>query len=155
MVQKSKMTIQEFAEKCNTKEATVVNWLEKGYVPGTTKVDGVFRIPQSARKPYTKNRAKKGSAILKSIVRACDLRLGICAAIYKIPEAEFSGYIETLVHSQLISAYQDDGITYYNVTDKGADWLKQPFKKTDWLSLIGTGASVVSAVSATIPFIVK
>ena len=41
------------------------------------------------------------------------------------------------------------------LNDKGADWLKQPFKKTDWLSLIGTGASVVSAVSATIPFIVK
>ena len=149
------MTIQEFAVKCGTKEATVVNWLEKGYVPGAAKVDGAFRIPQSARKPYTKNRAKKGSAILKSIVRACDLRLGICAAVYKIPEAEFSGYIETLVHSQLISAYQDDGITYYNVTDKGVDWLKQPFKKTDWLSLLSTGASVVSAVSTAIPLIVK
>lgn len=149
------MTVQEFAIKCGTKEATVVNWLEKGYVPGTTKVDGTFRIPQSARKPYTKNRAKTGSAILKSMVKACDLRFGICAAVYKIPEAEFSGYIETLVHSQLISTYQDDGITYYNVTDKGADWLKNQSRKEEWISLIGTGASVVSAVSAAIPLIAK
>lgn len=149
------MTVQEFAVQCGTKEATVVKWLEKGYVPGTTKVDGVFRIPQSARKPYTKNRAKTGSAILKSMVKVCDLRLGICATVYKIPEVEFSGYIETLVHSQLISTFQDDGITYYNVTDKGVDWLKHPFKKSDWISLIGTSASVVSAISATIPLIVK
>lgn len=149
------MTIKDFAEKCGTKEATVVNWLEKGYVPGTAKVDGAFRIPQSARKPYTKNRAKTGSAILKSIIKACDLRLGICAAIYKIPEAEFSGYIDALVRSQLISAYQDEGITYYNITDKGADWLKNQSRKKDWISLIGTGASVVSAVSAAIPLIAK
>ena len=149
------MTIQEFAVKCGTKEATVVKWLEAGYVPGTTKVDGVFCIPQSARKPYTKNRAKTGSAILKSIVKACDLRLGICAAVYKISEAEFAGYIDALVHSHLIDPYQDDGITYYNVTDKGANWLKHPFKISDWISLIGTSASVVSAISATIPLIVK
>lgn len=149
------MTVQEFAIKCGTKEATVVNWLEKGYVPGTTKVDEAFRIPQSARKPYTKNRAKTGCAILKSIVQACDLRLGICAAVYKIPEAEFSGYIDALVRSQLISEYQDDGITYYNVTDKGVDWLKNQSRRKDWLSLVGTGASVVSAVSAAIPLIVK
>lgn len=149
------MTVQEFAIKFGTKEATVVNWLEKGYVPGTTKVDGAFRIPQSARKQYTKNRAKTGSAILKSIVKACDLRLGICAAVYKIPEAEFSGYIETLLHSQLISTYQDDGITYYNVTDKGADWLKNQSRKKNWISLIGTGVSVVFAVFTVIPLIAK
>jgi predicted transcriptional regulator len=149
------MTIQEFAVKCGTKEATVVKWLEAGYVLGTTKVDGVFCIPQSARKPYTKNRAKTGSAILKSIVKACDLHLGICAAIYKISEAEFSGYIDALVHSQMIDSYQDDGITYYHVTDKGVDWLKNQSRKKDWLSLIGTGASVVSAVSAAIPLIAK
>ena len=83
------------------------------------------------------------------------MRLGICAAIYKIPEVEFSGYIDALVRSQLISAYQDEGITYYNITDKGADWLKNQSRKKDWISLIGTGASVVSAVSAAIPLIAK
>lgn len=104
------MTVQEFAIECGTKEATVVKRLERGYVPGTTEVDGVIFIPQPARRPYTKNRAKTESAILKSIVQACDLRLGICAAVYKIPEAEFCGYIDVLVRSQMISEYQDDGI---------------------------------------------
>lgn len=70
-----------------------------------------------------------------------------------IPKAEFSGYIDALVRSQLISEYQDDGITYYNVTDKGVDWLKNQSRRKDWLSLVGTGASVVSAVSAAIPLI--
>ncbi len=149
------MTVQEFAAKCETTEATVVKWLEAGYVPGTTKVDGVFYIPQSARKPYTKKRAKTESAILKSIVKACDLRLGICADLYKIPEAEFSGYVDALVHSQLISACQDDGITYYNITDKGIEWLNNQSRRKDWISLVGAGASVVSAVSAAIPLIVK
>lgn len=155
MVKKDKMTIQEFAVKCGTKEATVVKWLEEGYVPGTKKVDGVFYIPQSARKPYTKNRAKTGSAILKSIVKACDLHLGICAAVYKIPEAEFSGYIDALLRSQLISECQDDGITYYDITDKGADWLRNQSRGKVWLSLLSIGASAVSAVSTAIPLIVK
>lgn len=79
----------------------------------------------------------------------------ICAELYKIPEAEFSGYVDALVHSQLISACQDDGITYYNITDKGIEWLNNQSRKKDWISLVGAGASMVSAVSAAIPLIVK
>ena len=59
------MTVQEFAAKCETTEATVVKWLEAGYVPGTTKVDGVFYIPQSARKPYTSWKPRKLPSIRK------------------------------------------------------------------------------------------
>ena len=43
----------------------------------------------------------------------------------------------------------------YDITDKGADWLRNQSRRKDWLSLLSIGASVVFAVSTAIPLIVK
>lgn len=141
------MTVQEFAEKCNKRVPTVSKWLEAGFVPGVVMKDGEYVIPQSARKPYTECRAKGGKAILKSIVTACEKRCGVCAALYGISEAEFQNYISTLLSEEYISPFCEDEITYYNVTVKGAEWIRHSLKSGD---IIAAVTAVVSAGTALI-----
>lgn len=141
------MTVQEFAEKCNKKVSTVLKWIESGFVPGVVTKDGEYVIPQSARKPYTECRAKDGKAILKSIVTACNKRCGVCAALYDISDAEYQNYISTLVNEEYISSFCEDEITYYNVTPKGADWVRHSPKSGD---IIAAVSAVVSGVTALI-----
>ena len=138
------MTVKEFAEKHKTKEVTVKKWIEKGFIAGVVKQDNEYMIPSSARKPYTERRAKNGKAILKSIVRACEKRCGISAALYKITEQEFQNYITSLLEDGIISAYEEDGIIYYNVTLKGTKYIHLSFQPSDFITAAGV---IVSAVS--------
>lgn len=119
------MTVKEFAEKQNVKENTVYKWIESGYIAGVARTGkDCYYIPNSARKPYTKCRAKTGDAILKSIVTACNQRCGVCSALYKISEAEFQCYISDLLDNKYITKYTEDGVTYYNISELGAEWIK-------------------------------
>lgn len=51
------MTISDFATEVKTSEKTVIKWINNGYIPGAS-VENNY-VPDSARKPYTKARAKE------------------------------------------------------------------------------------------------
>lgn len=144
------MTVEEFADKCGKEKATVLKWIQEDYIPGIAKVDGEYIIPNSARRPYTENRAKNGKAILKSLVKACEKQCGICAALYNISEAAFNNYIETLEKEGYISPFTEDDIKYFNVTVKGAEWIKPTLKPSDWITAVNAVATTVSAGSTLI-----
>ena len=127
------MTIKEFALKKNVLESTVRGWCEKNLIRGA-KIDektGEYDIPSSAKVPYTKNRAYKGDKIYISIVRATMEGFDACAALYKIHEDEFQGYIKDLVKADIIAEYiaKDTGILYYRQTLKSSEFSKLPFNK--------------------------
>lgn len=135
------MTLIRFAEIHHVTVKTVQDWIAKGYIPGATDTS----IPDSARRPYTKARAKKGEAIIKSILTACSNRLGICAALYNISIAEYNAYIQSLLNSGHITQFEDEGLTYYNITATGACLLRN-WNKKDVLGAIQAGAAVAGVV---------
>lgn len=57
VVRRMDMTISDFATKVKISEKTVIKWINNGYIPGAS-VENNY-VPDSARKPYTKARAKK------------------------------------------------------------------------------------------------
>lgn len=118
---------------------TVQDWIAKEYIPGATDTS----VPDSARRPYTKARAKKSDAIIKSILTACNNRLGICAALYNISIAEYNAYIQSLLDSGHITQFEDEDLTYYNITATGADLLRN-WNKNDVLGAIQAGAAVAA-----------
>lgn len=115
---------------------TVQDWIVKGYIPGATDAS----VPDSARRPNTKARAKKGEAIIKSILTACSKELGICAALYNISPASYNAYIQSLLDSGHITRFEDEGLTYYNITATGADLLRN-WNKKDVLGAIQAGSA--------------
>ena len=115
------MTIDEFATRTQTKKITVISWVSKGFIPGAHD----DFVPDSARKPYTKARAKTGESIIKSILKACNARMGICAGIYGITETDFNTYISWLINGGYIMSFEADGLKYYNITTAGIDFLKK------------------------------
>ena len=141
--QKNTMTIVRFAEMHRVTVKTVQDWIAKGYIPGATETS----VPDSARRPYTKTRAKKGEAIIKSILTACDNELGTCAALYSISPASYDAYIQSLLDSGYIIQFEDEGLTYYNITASGADLLRNWNKnKNDVLGAIQAGAAVAGVI---------
>lgn len=135
------MAIIRFADIHHVNVKTVHDWISKGYIPGATDTF----VPDSARRPHTKTRAKKGEAIIKSILTACSKSLGICAALYGITDAEFNCYIESLLDSGHITRFEDNGLTYYNITAIGADLLRN-WNKKDVLGAIQAAAAVAAVV---------
>lgn len=109
------MTINEFMIKNNIrKKNTVIAWIEKGLIPNAT-LDPEY-IPESARKPYTRARAKNAKAIYCSIVKATINRYHVMPQNYGICKAEFEAYVDKLVEAKLIDKRVTDGITYYDAT---------------------------------------
>lgn len=125
------MNIEEFANSCNTSIKTVKKWIDSSYIPSAVKKDNDYFIPDSARQPYTKARAKTGSAIIKSILTACDKRYWTGCALYGISEKEFQSYIEQLEKGGYINSLILDDVKYYNITIKGCEYLcsKSKLKK--------------------------
>lgn len=146
------MNIEEFARKLDKNTDTVRNWVDHHYIPGVrTDEEGNYIIPNSARKPYTETRARNKAAIYKSMVKACDKGCGITAELYKISDAEFQSYIQQLLDLQYICSYVEDGVTYYNITPTGAEWMNAGYKET--VSAIASG--VVSAAVSAITTLMK
>lgn len=106
-----------------SKERIVANWIERGLIPGADAEHGM--VPESARPPYTKARAKSANAIYYSILQASRQRRHVMPQLYGMCQAEFDGYIDRLVFAELLVRRETDGITYYDVTLTGADATKQ------------------------------
>ena len=139
------MTITQFAKINKVSEKTVRDWIAKGYIPGADESS----VPDFARRPYTKTRAKKGDAIIKSILTACNNKYGICADLYGISSAEFNTYIQSLLKSGYINQSKDEGLIYYNITADGANILRN-WNKKDVLAIIQTVAAVATAAGTMV-----
>lgn len=52
------MTVPEAASRLGVTDRSVLNWIEKGYFPGTTRISptGPYRIPLAAIVQFEKNR---------------------------------------------------------------------------------------------------
>lgn len=126
------MTEQEFAKKCNVRLTTVKNWVDRNFIPGITRTDeGEVIIPNSARKPDTRARAIKHSAIIHRILYDAREGLGICSAVFDKTEAQFDSYINSLVEEKLITIVTEDNVQYYNITVKGLNYIDAKCKLKD------------------------
>ncbi len=139
------MTISDFATKHNMNERTVRVWIEKGYIPGASLAEDY--VPASARKPYTKARAKTSDAIYCSIVNAARNRFHVLPPLYDLCEDEFNGYVDRLVDAGYIVRRTTDDITYYDATPQA-----KHYKKVELLKAIEPAIKAVSEGITTAAF---
>ena len=135
------MTIDLFAAQNHVKRDKVLEWISKGLIPGAHD----DYIPEHARRPYTRARAKNGQGIIKSILTACDNKYGICASLYHISEAEFCSYINGLLDAGHIDKFEEDGIVYYNISASGVELLKN-WNKKDVIAIVQTLVAIAGVV---------
>ena len=136
------MTIKEFMDSNDIKsEKTVNKWITNSLIPGvkTDPQTNETIIPDNARPPYTKARAKSSTAIYKSIVKACIERKAVFASLYKINQTEFTHYVAELENAGYIQSEVIDDITYYYATIKSDEFIKS---KTP-LNLLKTATSAI------------
>ena len=120
------MTIKEFMNLFDLKnESTVIKWIKDGYIQGAYRDEKAneYFIPNLARPPYTKARAKTTDAIYKSMVKACIKRKGVCAKLYKLDDIEFQAYIQDLAEAGYIRIEVQNNIEYYFATIKAKSLL--------------------------------
>ena len=118
------MTIEEFMKNYNIKKKeTVVKWISDQLIPGASLSKDY--VPNSARPPYTKARAKTADSIYYSIIKGTRNRLHVLPQIYKICPEEFNTYIEQLEKAELIVRRITDDITYYDLTMKAMNCTKK------------------------------
>lgn len=144
----SRVTIEEFARMNDVKPSTVRGWISKGFIPGAHD----DYIPLSARRPYTDTRAKGGTAIIRSILFACENSLGITASLYGLSEPAFCSYIDQMLNDGYISSYEEDGATYYNIAPSGAELLRN-WNKKDWKGIIQTVFAGIQMALAALPIV--
>lgn len=108
------MKIDTFASRNKVKRKTVEKWIKDDLIPKADLEKDY--IPESARPPYTKARAKNAKSIYVSMVKAAYNRKHILPVLYKICDDEFNGYIERLVNAGCIVKRISDDITYYDAT---------------------------------------
>ena len=109
------MTIEEFMKNYGIKnKKTVNNWISKQLIPGGD-ISNDF-VPNSARPPYTKARAKTADSIYCSIIEATRKRKHVLPQIYKICPEEFNTYIKQLEKAELLIVRTTDNITYYDLS---------------------------------------
>ena len=108
------MTVCQFAEKINKSCKTVNEWITKGLIPGAILEKDY--VPEAARAPYTKARAKTAKGIYYSMVNATKDLKHIVPSLYKITQEEFDGYIDDLIEAKLIRKRLEEGVTYYDAT---------------------------------------
>lgn len=109
------MTIKEFMNNNGLKNrSTVEKWINDELIPNAS-IENDY-IPNSARAPYTKARAKKAESIYRSILKACRERKHVLPKIYKMSSEEFNQYINQLENAGLINRRTEDGVEYYDVS---------------------------------------
>lgn len=114
------MTLEKFMENYGLKnKRTIVDWISNGYLPGADLEKNY--VPDSARPPYTKARARNAGSIYTSIVVASYKRRHVFPSLYKLCDEEFESYIDELVKAGLIVRRTTGGITYYDATVQAED----------------------------------
>lgn len=100
------------------KRKTVEDWIAKGLIPGANAE--THEVPNAARIPYTKARAKSTLSIYWSILQATRERKHVMPRLYNLTQAEFDYYIRQLVSVGYINVRIEEGITYYDCTINGS-----------------------------------
>ena len=126
------MRIEDFATKYKKDIRLVKDWINKGFIPGASLENNY--IPDSARIPDTKIRARKGESILKAILKACNNQYGISPAIFKLSQEHFDALLANLEKEGMLFSFESDGIRYYDITFKGLESLKK-YNKSEWIEL--------------------
>lgn len=143
------MTIAQFMKKTGaTKKKYVEEWLEAGLIPGARLVDGVWDIPESARRPYRSRCGvnAKASTICTAMVNACLQRQHIMVATFpQLDQTEFDAYIAQLAAADLIALRQADGVTYYDSTAKSRAMEGEKWQKLQKFVVLCLGAVVEHA----------
>ena len=141
------LTFKNFMEKYGLKNsATVRTWIESGFIPGAD-YEADF-VPDEARPPYVRARAKKPGAIYVSIVRA--LINGFRPIPDRYPtitkEEFYDVYMASLISSGIAIAKKDDslGITNYYPSEKAMKYVLENDKEL--LSQIKTSLETVGKV---------
>lgn len=108
------MTIEKFMQNNKIKKKeTVIKWIIEDLIPGARLMDNY--IPDSARVPYTRARARNVQGIYVSIFNACNKQKHVLPQLYGICSEEFEHYIVQMEKAGLIERRVTDGITYYDV----------------------------------------
>lgn len=110
-----KMTIEQFMKNNRIKrKETVIKWIKNDLIPGAILEDDF--IPNSARVPYTRARARNVQGVYVSIFNAANTRKHVLPKLYGIGFEEFEHYITQMERAGLIERRITDEITYYDVT---------------------------------------
>ena len=144
------MTIIQYANKSNKSIETILRWIYEGRVPGAS-VDHDY-VPDSARTPLTKTRAKTAEAIYWSIVKASNEKKHVTHHTYKLCKDEFNCYIEQLINAGLIVKRKTDGVIYYEATplafDKKKAFILDCIERTSRGAAQGVTAAIIEANKA-------
>ena len=118
------MDIKAYMKKVGvTKVKYVQRWIELDLIPGIINGDDILnaQFPDSARRPYCVGALKPGISadrIRAHIVAACLARQHISKELCYASTGEFEGFINELETASLIRKRVEDGITYFDSTDK-------------------------------------
>ena len=118
------MKLEEWCRLKNVGKSQAKKWIENGWIPGAYRqVDGEYSVPSQARVPYTGARAKKEDSIRVSVCRACMRQLGVCGSLYGCASDVFQGILQGLVEEGFLVPVVYGGITYYDATTAGEDYV--------------------------------
>ncbi len=111
-----------------TKVKYVERWLENGWIPGVIKGNKVSDtlFPDSARRPYSSRWLKPGinaDKLRVHIVKACLSRRHISKELCFASAREFEVLVSELEQAGLISRSVEDGITYFDSTQKSQSFV--------------------------------
>lgn len=113
-----------------TKKRYVLEWISDDLIPGIICENGEYLFPNSARRPYKARSAKPNAKTIRtSIVNACLKRQHVTNRTFDLSKGEFNGFIQDLVNAGLIIERVEDGITYYDSTNKSDDFSGNKFEK--------------------------
>ncbi len=144
------MTLNQFAEINDIRTKKVIEWLEEGFIPGSyfDEENQSWVIPDSARLPYTKARAKAKHSIYQSIVKAVIKHKHVFPKLYNITQQEFDSYIRVLVNAGYINLRVEDNVTYYDESLTSRNFLVLKVKQINDLVSVHTEAISKGVTSA-------
>ena len=115
-----------------SRKAYVDKWIDNGLIPGAVRDKNGYIFPESARRPYRDGHLKAGMSAHKiraHIVKAVILRQHISSSTFYMSEGEFQGMIADLEKADLVIIRIEDGITYYDSTQKTKEYANKSLRE--------------------------
>lgn len=125
--------IREYMKKVGvTKLKYVDEWIDSGLIPGAVRDGKGYHFPDSARRPYRDPHLKPGipaDKIRAHIIKAALTRRHITAKACYMSDGEFDTMIGNLADAGLLIVRTEDGIQYYDSTEKTREYLNSSLKE--------------------------
>lgn len=148
-----------------TKVKYVERWLENDWIPGVIKGNRVSDtlFPDSARRPYRSRWLKPGinaDKLRVHIVKACLSRCHISKELCFTSAREFEALVSELEQAGLICRSVEDGITYFDSTEKSKDYCEKPLAELrnfvlDMLETVSKAAAKGAAEGAVSAYLTR